>query len=127
MLSSWPRGTGDKRPERPLARLGIRGIGGAGGGDEDRAAFDEALRLNPNAFDVLTHYACWAHLFDRAEAGAQAVDRAMRLNPNFPSRAIPCFRLGLTKVGRYEDAVRIQARQPEDTWNMDGYVITAGS
>lgn len=30
-------------------------------------------------------------------------------------------------VGRYEDAVQAQRRQPEENWNADGYVITAGS
>ncbi len=30
-------------------------------------------------------------------------------------------------TGRYEDAVRIQSRQPEAEWNTDGFVITAGS
>jgi hypothetical protein len=30
-------------------------------------------------------------------------------------------------VGRYEDVLKNQARQPEDKWNQDAYVITAGS
>jgi TolB-like protein/class 3 adenylate cyclase len=89
--------------------------------------FDEALRLNPNAFDVLATYACWAHNFGRVEAGARAVDRAMQLNPNYPAWAVECFRLALLMVGRYEDVLRNQARQPEDKWNQDGYIMTAGS
>jgi tetratricopeptide (TPR) repeat protein len=76
--------------------------------------FDEALRLNPNAFDILAVYACLAHAFGKAQAGADAVDRAMRLNPNYPTWAIPCFRLGLVMAGRYSDVVKTQARQPED-------------
>ena len=89
--------------------------------------FDEARRLNPNAFDVLTVYGCWAFSFGKAKLGAEAVDRAMLLNPNYPSWAIPCLRLGLVMVGRYEDVVRVQSRQPEDKWNTDGFVIMAGS
>src|SRR4029453_18993185 len=56
-----------------------------------------------------------------------AVDRAMQLNPNYPVWAVDCLRLGLVMVGRYEDVLRNQARQPEDRWNQDGYAITAGS
>jgi hypothetical protein len=89
--------------------------------------FDEARRLNPNAFDILTVYACWAVDFGKAKAGAEAVDRAMQLNPNYPAWAIPCLREGLVMVGRYEDVVRVQLRQPEDKWNTDGFVIMAGS
>jgi TolB-like protein/class 3 adenylate cyclase/Tfp pilus assembly protein PilF len=95
--------------------------------EEAEIQMDEALRLNPNAFDILVVYACMAHNFGKAKAGAEGVDRAMRLNPNYPAWAIPCFRLGLVMVGRYEDAVKVQARQPEDQWNTDGFVITAGS
>jgi tetratricopeptide (TPR) repeat protein len=89
--------------------------------------FDKALRLNPNAFDILADYACWAHSFGKAQAGADAVDRAIRLNPTYPLWAVDCFRMGLVMVGRYEDILRNQAHQPEEKWNQDGYVITAGS
>jgi tetratricopeptide (TPR) repeat protein len=89
--------------------------------------FDEALRLNPNGFDILATYACWAHAFGKPEKGADAVDRAMRLNPNYPAWAVDCFRMALVMAGRYEDVLRNQARQPEEKWNQDGYVITAGS
>ena len=47
--------------------------------------------------------------------------------PTYPNWAIPCLRLGLVLVGRYEDAIRIQSRQPESDWNTDGFVVTAGS
>ena len=89
--------------------------------------FDETLRLNPNSFDILAVYACIAHSFGKAEAGAQAVDRAIQLNPNYPTWAVDCFRLGLVMVGRYEDVLRNQEREPENKWNQDAYVITAGS
>ena len=51
----------------------------------------------------------------------------MRLNPSYPAWAVDCFRLGLVMVGRYEDVLKNQAHQPENKWNQDGYVITAGS
>jgi tetratricopeptide (TPR) repeat protein len=102
-------------------------IGLTGDLQQAEREFNEALRLNPNGFDTLTIYGCWAHSFDKAKEGAEAVSRAMKLNPNYPSWAVDCFRTALVMVGRYEDAVRNQARQPEDKWNPDAYVFTAGS
>jgi tetratricopeptide (TPR) repeat protein len=87
----------------------------------------EALRINPNSFFINAVYACMAHNYGKAEAGAKGADWAMRLNPNFPAWAIPCLRLGMVMVGRYEDVVRIQSRQTENLWNTDGFVIMAGS
>jgi TolB-like protein/class 3 adenylate cyclase/Tfp pilus assembly protein PilF len=103
------------------------GLGQSGDLKQAEVQFNEALRLNPNAFDILATYACWAHNFGNAQAGADLVDRAIRINPNYPNWAIPCFRLGLVMAGRYEDVVKTQERQPEDQWNSDGFVITAGS
>src|SRR5262249_37631665 len=88
---------------------------------------DEALRLNPNGFDILKIYACWANSFGKGQAGADAVDRAVRLNPNYPISAVDCFRYALFMVARYEDVLRNQEREPEEQWNPDGYVMTAGS
>lgn len=87
----------------------------------------EALRINPNSFFINAVYGCMAHNYGKAEAGAKGADWAIRLNPNFPAWAIPCLRLAMVMVGRYEDVVRIQSRQTEDLWNTDGFVIMAGS
>ncbi len=89
--------------------------------------YDKALGLSPNAFDVLKSYACWAFAFGKGEAGAQAVDRAIRLNPRYPDHGVDCFRYALFMVGRYEDAIRTQRRLPEQKWNPDGFAMTAGS
>lgn len=94
---------------------------------QGEAQFDEALRLNPNSFDILMPYACMAHNYGKPERGAEATDRAIVINPNYPNWAIPCLRLGVFMVGRYEDALRIQSRQPEDEMNTDGFVVKAGS
>lgn len=88
---------------------------------------DEALRLTPNAFDVLIFHACLSHAYGKAEKGAEAAERAISINPAFPNWAVPCLRLAFVLVGRYEDAIRTQLRQPEAEWNTDGFVITAGS
>jgi TolB-like protein/DNA-binding SARP family transcriptional activator/Flp pilus assembly protein TadD len=88
---------------------------------------DEALRLTPNAFDILIFHACLDHAYGKVEKGMEAVDRAITINPAYPKWAVPCLRLGAVLVGRHEDAIRIQSRQPENEMNTDGYVVLAGS
>jgi TolB-like protein/DNA-binding SARP family transcriptional activator/Tfp pilus assembly protein PilF len=94
---------------------------------EAQVQFEQSLKLNPNSFDILTIYSCWAHAFGNAKAGAEAAYRALALNPNFPNWSIACLRLGLFLDGHYEDAIRVQSRQPEDKWNTDGFAVTASS
>lgn len=94
---------------------------------QGEAHLDEALRLTPNAFDVLIFHACLSHAYGKADRGAEAAERAIAINPAFPNWAVPCLRLGFVLVGRYEDAVRIQLHQPESEWNSDGFVVMAGS
>lgn len=98
-----------------------------GDSKQGEARLDEALRLTPNAFDVLIFHACLDHAYGKAEKGAEAVDRAIAINPAYPNWAVPCLRLGAVLVGRYDDAIRIQSRQPENEMNSDGYVVLAGS
>lgn len=95
-------------------------------GDEKQGQqhLEEALRLTPNAFDILIFQACLAEDVNKE---AEAADRALAINPAYPNWAIPCMRLGLVLAGRYEDVIRVQSRQPEDQWNSDGFVIVAGS
>ncbi|MEO6012352.1 MAG: BTAD domain-containing putative transcriptional regulator [Devosia sp.] len=98
--------------------------GDAAGGEQH---LDEALRLTPNAFDVLVFHACLDNVYGKTKEGAAAVDRAIAINPHYPNWAVPCLRLGAVLVGRYEDAIRIQSRKPENEMNSDGYVVLAGS
>ncbi|MCB1468868.1 MAG: winged helix-turn-helix domain-containing protein [Rhizobiaceae bacterium] len=74
---------------------------------QGEAQFDEALHLNPNAFDLLTIYSCMAHNYGKPERGAESADWAIAVNPNFPNWSIPCLRLGMFMVGRYADAIHI--------------------
>jgi TolB-like protein/DNA-binding SARP family transcriptional activator len=94
---------------------------------QGEAHLDEALRLTPNAFDILIFHACLNHAYGNAGKGAEAAERAIAINPGYPKWAVPCLRLALVLVGRYDDAIRIQLSQPEDEWNTDGFVIMAGS
>ena len=88
---------------------------------------DEALRLTPNAFDILIFHACLKQAYGKVDKGAEASDRALAINPAYPNWAVPCMRLGVVLAGRHEDAIRVQSRQPEDEMNTDGFVILAGS
>ncbi len=88
---------------------------------------DTALALGPNAFDNLIFYSCLGHAYGKAGKGAAAAERAIAINPAYPNWAIPCLRLGMVLVGRHDDAIGIQQRQPEAEWNTDGFVIMAGS
>ncbi len=60
---------------------------------QGEAHLNEALRLTPNAFDILIFHACLNHAYGKAEKGAEAAERAIAINPGYPKWAIPCLRL----------------------------------
>jgi TolB-like protein/DNA-binding SARP family transcriptional activator len=95
-------------------------------GDLEQGQFhlEEALRLTPNAFDILIFQSCLA---PTPEKEAAAADRAIALNPAYPKWAVPCLRLAYVLAGRYADVIQVQSRQPEEEWNTDGFVVVAGS
>jgi TolB-like protein/DNA-binding winged helix-turn-helix (wHTH) protein len=77
--------------------------------------FDTALRMAPNQFEILTFYACLASTFGEPQRGAEMVDQAIRLNPNYPMWSTRLFAAAYFMAGRYEDALRIQDRlSPEN-------------
>lgn len=88
---------------------------------------DEARRLAPNSFDVLSAYAGWANSFGKGDAGAEAADRAINLNPSFPTWNAHDLNYAFFAVGRHSDALRATARLPEDAWIPLDYVVMAGS
>ena len=61
------------------------------------AEFEEALRLNPGSADILANYAAWAGTFGKPERGAEAADRAIRLNPNHWLGSANRFRVRLLR------------------------------
>ena len=73
-----------------------------------------ALQLNPGDADILTQYSGWAAALGAPEKGAEAADRAIRLNPNFPVWAANFFRHAYFMAGRYEDALKMLQRQPAE-------------
>jgi TolB-like protein len=116
----------DPLDARAFASLGFA-IGMTGDLKRAEDEYEKALNLSPNSFDILLSYSCWAFAFGKGQAGANAVDRAIRLNPSYPDNGVDCFRYALFMIGRYEDAIRTQRRLPEEKWNPDGFAMTAGS
>ena len=92
--------------------------------EQGQIQLEEALRLTPNAFDILIFQSCLAPTPEKEMAAA---DHAIALNPAFPKWAVPCLRLAYVLSGRYADAIQVQSRQPEEEWNTDGFVVVAGS
>lgn len=69
------------------------------------AEFETALRLAPNAAEILIFYIGWASSFGKPERGADLVARAIRLDPNYPSWANRPFAAAHFMAGRYAEAV----------------------
>ncbi|MET0529166.1 MAG: adenylate/guanylate cyclase domain-containing protein, partial [Microvirga sp.] len=91
------------------------------------AEFDEALRLNPGSAELLTMYAIWGISFGKPERGAEAADKAIRLNPRFlPWQARPLSHAYFV-VGRYDDALRMLERLSPDQWTEGVVVRRAGA
>ena len=99
----------------------------AEGGDlaQSEVEIDKAMSLNPNSADVLTWFANWASAFGKPQAGAEAADRAIRLNPSMPVWAIPMYRSAYFMAGRYEDALRVHMARSKDLFYRDDYVYYA--
>ena len=91
------------------------------------AELDEALRLNPGSAELLTMYAVWGISFGEPERGAEAADKAIRLNPRFlPWQARPLSHAYFV-VGRYDDALRMLERLSPDQWTEGVVVRRAGA
>jgi TolB-like protein/class 3 adenylate cyclase/Flp pilus assembly protein TadD len=100
-------------------------VGNKGDFPRAKAEFETALRLNPGDAETLTHYAGWASTFGAPEHGAEAADRAFRLNPNAPGWAYGSFSYAYFMAGRYDDAVRSMERRPLDSLDRVAFVMRA--
>ena len=74
-------------------------FGQAGDFVRAEAEYEESLRLNPGSAEILTFYAGWASSFGKPERGAEAADRAIRLNPHSPAMAREPIQLCLLQCG----------------------------
>jgi TolB-like protein/class 3 adenylate cyclase len=116
----------DLRDAEAHAALAMR-LGEAGEFVRAKSSFDTALALSPGSAEILTFYASWASTFGEPERGAELVDRAIRLNPEYPMWASGPFSWAYFMAGRYADAARLLERVPPETFNPFRWVILAGS
>jgi tetratricopeptide (TPR) repeat protein len=114
----------DPQDEAAHATLGHI-LGMAGDLPRAKAEFETALRLNPSDVGTLTSYAGWASKFGEPERGAQAADRAIRLNPNYSASAAGYYKLAYMMAGRYEDALRLVEHEDPLTRTRGGWVQAA--
>lgn len=102
-------------------------VGMIGDLKRSEAEWDTALRLNPSSADILTMYAGWANTFKTPAYGAEVVDRAIRLNPSYPSWATGPFSYAYIMAGRYEDALRILEQQSPNNYTIYSWIFRATS
>lgn len=103
-------------------------LGSTGDIAQAEVEYDKALGLNPGSADILTFYSGWASSFGKPVAGAEAADRAIRLNPNFPRWAAGgYFGPAYFFAGRYEDTLRVLAKLPRESLGPSDFVRQAGS
>jgi tetratricopeptide (TPR) repeat protein len=65
--------------------------------------------------------------FGHPERGAEAADRAIRLNPNYEPFHAYDFSYGYFVVGRYEDTLRVLERLPKENYTFYSWVLRAAS
>jgi TolB-like protein/class 3 adenylate cyclase/Tfp pilus assembly protein PilF len=97
-------------------------FGMAGDFARSEAEYEEGLRLNPGSAEMLTFYAGWGSTFGKPERGAEAADKAIRLNPRYLPWQARVFSNAYFMAGRYEDALRMLDRISPDQWNLGAFV-----
>ena len=93
--------------------------------DRAKVSFDTALRLAPNAFEILTFYAGNASLFGESERGAAMAERAISLNPDYPIWSAGFFAFAFFRAERYEDTLRTLDRRDPASYNPGLWIIYA--
>jgi tetratricopeptide (TPR) repeat protein len=102
-------------------------LGNQGDLVRSESEFDKALQLNPGSADIMVLYSRWAHGFGHPGRGAEAADRAIRLNPNYQIWWAWNFSYAYFIDGRYEDALRILERLPFENYVVGSWVFRAAS
>ncbi|WP_081159371.1 adenylate/guanylate cyclase domain-containing protein [Ensifer aridi] len=91
------------------------------------AEYETALRLAPNAAEILIFYIGWTPSFGKPERGAELVERAIRLDPNYPAWANRPFALAYFMAGRYAEAVAMFERLGTARHNLWSWSAHAGA
>jgi TolB-like protein/Flp pilus assembly protein TadD len=92
-----------------------------------KASFDTALRMAPNAFEILTFYASWSATLGDLEGGAKFAERAISLNPDYPMWAAGAYAWAFFQVGRYDEVLGLLDRQTPDNYTTYRWAMRAGS
>lgn len=102
-------------------------LGDRGEVERAKAEFDTALRLAPGQFEVLTFYVDWASIFGEPERAAELADKAISLNPSFPTWSARIFTQAYFMAGRNEDALQMLDRLTKENYGRKHWVIRAGA
>ena len=102
-------------------------LGWAGEFAEAEAALERAVALNPSSADILVQYAGWAPRFGKPDSGAEAADRARRLNPSWPVWYNMYLCRAYFFAGRYADALAMVERKPATSIHLQDMVYAAAS
>jgi TolB-like protein/class 3 adenylate cyclase/cytochrome c-type biogenesis protein CcmH/NrfG len=103
------------------------GVGMTGDLARAEAEFERALQLNPNADAVLALYALWASRFGAPEKGAEAAEKFIRVNPNYPPWASGLLSYAFFMAGRYEESLQVLVQRPNDAMIADLFILKGGS
>lgn len=95
-----------------------------------KAAFDNALRLAPNAAEILKFYSAFASNFGEAGHGAEMADRARKLDPGFPAWKARYYSYSYFVAERYADVLEMieeltPATYTPRTWAMRASALAA--
>jgi TolB-like protein/class 3 adenylate cyclase/Flp pilus assembly protein TadD len=91
------------------------------------AEYETALRMAPNAAEILIFYIGSASSFGKPERGADLVERAIRLDPSYPSWANRPFALAYFMAGRYGEAIAMFERLGTERHNLWSWSAHAGA
>jgi tetratricopeptide (TPR) repeat protein len=103
------------------------GLGFMGDLAQAEAEIERALQLNPNGDAVLNVYAGWASSFGAPEKGAEAAEKLIRLNPDYPIWATDGISYAFFMAGRYDDGLQVFVKRPEEAMNAQQFILKAGS
>ena len=89
------------------------------------ASYERALALSPSNADLLAQYGWTIPKLGRAEEAVKSIEKAMRLNPNYPDWYGQALMFALYNAGRYEEVVAVS--KTINVRHLATYLILAGS
>jgi TolB-like protein/class 3 adenylate cyclase/cytochrome c-type biogenesis protein CcmH/NrfG len=102
-------------------------VGMMGNLPQAEVELERALQLNPNADIVLSLYAAWASSLGEPQKGAEAAEKFIRMDPNYPTWATGMLSYAFFHADRYEDCLQMLAQRPDETMAPDQFISKAGS